>query len=125
MKQNNTMENMKNLISNVAEQEELSVEEINKEETSNLDNTSNKESVKEQSYSEKELKESLDIVNALLKKHNSHAEYSMHDKFKNVIMIKIVDTDSGRVLQEVPPKKILDMIAKMCEMVGIMVDKKA
>lgn len=79
----------------------------------------------ERKYTEKELQESLDIVNVLLSKHNSHAEYYMHDKFKNVIMIKFVDSDTGKTIQEVPPKKIMDMVAKMCEMVGILVDKKA
>lgn len=76
-------------------------------------------------YTEKDLQESLDIVNVLLSKHNSHAEYYMHEKFKNVIMIKFVDSDTGKTIQEVPPKKIMDMVAKMCEMVGILVDKKA
>lgn len=79
----------------------------------------------DRTYTEKDLQESLDIVNALLNKHNSHAEYYMHDKFKNVIMIKFIDSDTGEILQEVPPKKIIDMIAKMCEMVGIILDKKA
>jgi len=48
----------------------------------------------------------------------------VHDKL-NQIMIKIVDNKTKDVLLEVPPKKILDMVAKMCEMVGILVDKKA
>ena len=79
----------------------------------------------EEAYSEKDLNEAAEIVNSLLKKHDSHVEYSMHDKLKNVIMIKIVDSNTGDVLSEIPPKKIIDMVAKMCEMVGIMVDKKA
>jgi len=53
-----------------------------------------------------------------------HAEYEVHDKL-NQIMIKIVDNKTKDVLLEIPPKKILDMVAKMCEMVGILVDKKA
>ena len=39
-------------------------------------------------------------------------------------MIKIVDKDT-KVLVEVPPKKILDMIAKLCEISGVVFDKKA
>jgi len=53
-----------------------------------------------------------------------HAEYEMHDKLKDV-MIRIIDDKTGDVISELPPKKILDMIAKFCEMAGIIVDKKA
>ena len=40
-------------------------------------------------------------------------------------MIKIIDNDTKEVLMEVPPKKILDVVAKMCELAGVLVDKKA
>ena len=40
-------------------------------------------------------------------------------------MIKIVDKDTKEVLVEVHPKKILDMIAKLCEISGVVFDKKA
>jgi flagellar protein FlaG len=40
-------------------------------------------------------------------------------------MIKIIDDKTGEVIQEVPPKKILDMVAKMLEIVGVLIDKKA
>jgi len=53
-----------------------------------------------------------------------HAEYEVHDVLKDV-MIKIIDDKTGQVISEIPPKKILDMIAKFCEMAGIIVDKKA
>lgn len=53
-----------------------------------------------------------------------HSEYEIHDKLKDV-MIKIVDDKTGNVISEIPPKKILDMIAKFCEMAGIIVDKRA
>lgn len=82
------------------------------------------DSFQDQVYSEKELREAAEIVNTLLKKHDSHVEYTMHEKFRNVIMIKIVDSKTDEVLQEIPPKKIMDMVAKMCEIVGIMVDEK-
>lgn len=39
-------------------------------------------------------------------------------------MIKIVDKDSKNVLKEYPPEETLDMIQKVWEMAGIMVDEK-
>lgn len=73
----------------------------------------------------KDVKKAVDKINKLLEGEQTHAEYSYHDFYKNDILIKIVDDTTGKVIQEIPPKKIIDMIAKMCEMVGVLVDKKA
>lgn len=73
---------------------------------------------------EKAVKKAVDKLNKFLEDDKTHAEYEVHDKLKD-IMIKIVDDKTGEVIQEIPPKKILDMVAKMCEMVGIIFDKKA
>ncbi|GLC32327.1 flagellar protein FlaG [Clostridium omnivorum] len=73
---------------------------------------------------EKAIKKAVDKLNKFLEDDKTHAEYEVHDKFRD-IMIKIVDDKTGKVIQEFPPKKILDMVAKMCEMVGVLFDKKA
>ncbi len=39
-------------------------------------------------------------------------------------MIKIVDDKDDKVIMEIPPEKILDMIASMCKQFGLL-DKKA
>ena len=38
--------------------------------------------------------------------------------------IKIIDKDTKKVIREYPPEKTLDMIAKVWEMAGLMVDEK-
>lgn len=83
----------------------------------NLDNTKNKE------VDKKELDKALKKINNFLKDERTHAEYSVH-KDLNTIMIKIIDEDTKEVILEVPPKKILDMVASMCKQVGLL-DKKA
>ena len=42
----------------------------------------------------------------------------------NRVTIKIVDKDTKKVLKEYPPEKTLDMIAKVWEMAGLLVDQK-
>lgn len=74
---------------------------------------------------EKDVNKAIDKINKFLDDKNTHAEYSIYDKFKNTMIVKIVDNRTGQVVQEIPPKKILDMVAKMCEMVGLLFDKKA
>ncbi len=75
--------------------------------------------------SEKELKSAVDKLNKFLEDNRTHAEYEYHDKLKQDLMIKIIDDKTGEVIREVPPKKILDMVAKMLEVVGVLIDKKA
>ena len=74
---------------------------------------------------EEDVKKAVDKLNKFLDDNGTYAEYSVHEKFKEVIMIKIIDKKTKEVIREIPPKKILDMVAKMCEMVGILIDKKA
>lgn len=54
---------------------------------------------------------------------NSEAVYGIHDG-TNRVTIKIVDKKTHETLKELPPEKTLDMIAKVWEMAGILVDEK-
>lgn len=84
---------------------------------------SNRETT-ELDVNEKEVKKSVEKLNKFLEDEKVHVEYEVHDKL-NQLMIKIIDDNTKEVIQELPPKKILDMVAKMCEMVGILMDKRA
>ena len=55
--------------------------------------------------------------------NNSEAIFGIHEG-TNRVTIKIVDKDTKKVIKELPPEKTLDMIAKVWEMAGIMVDEK-
>lgn len=57
------------------------------------------------------------------KAHNSEAVFGVHDA-TNRVTIKIVDKDSRQVLKEYPPEKTLDMIAKLWEVAGLLMDEK-
>lgn len=54
---------------------------------------------------------------------NSEAVFGFHEE-TNRVTIKIIDKDSKEVLKEFPPEKTLDMIVKVWEMAGLMVDQK-
>ncbi|MBU3135996.1 flagellar protein FlaG [Clostridium gasigenes] len=79
---------------------------------------------KDKGYKEEDIAKAIDKLNKFLQEDNTRAEYSVHEVLGD-IMIKIIDNDTQEVLMEVPPKKILDLVAKMCELAGILVDKKA
>ncbi len=54
---------------------------------------------------------------------NSEAVFGIHEG-TNRVTIKIVNRDTKEVIKELPPEKTLDMIAKVWEMAGILVDEK-
>lgn len=54
---------------------------------------------------------------------NSEAIYGIHEK-TNRVTIKIVDRTTKEVIKEFPPEQTLDMIAKVWEIAGILVDEK-
>lgn len=54
---------------------------------------------------------------------NSEAQFGIHEA-TNRVTIKIVDKKTKEVIKELPPEKTLDMIAKVWEMAGLLVDEK-
>ena len=79
---------------------------------------------KDKPINEKDLGKAVDRLNKFVETDNITVEYDIHPQFKD-IMVKIIDKKTGDVITEVPPKKILDMVAKMCELAGVIFDKKA
>lgn len=75
------------------------------------------------SVNEKSVIEAIEKANKVTLAHNTRAEFSVHEVTKD-IMVKIVDSESGEVLREFPPKKFLDLIAKLWDLVGIVVDER-
>lgn len=73
-------------------------------------------------YKEDNIKEAVKKLNKELEKEKSHAEYSVYKKL-NTITIKIINDETNKVIMELPPEKILDLISKMCELNGVIVDK--
>lgn len=68
-----------------------------------------------------QLKSAVNELNKQMK--NSEAIFGIHDK-TNRVTIKIVDKETKEVLKEYPPEQTLDMIAKVWEIAGILVDEK-
>ena len=73
-------------------------------------------------YTEEDVKGAVNKLNKELEKENVHAEYSYYDKL-NAITVKIINDETKEVIMELPPEKILDLISKMCELNGVIVDK--
>lgn len=63
-----------------------------------------------------ELKEAVNVFNRKI-------DFSVHDDTKR-LLVKVVDTETGDVLREIPPEEMLDLVAKMQKTLGLIVDEK-
>lgn len=54
---------------------------------------------------------------------HSEAVFGIHED-TNRVMIKIINRDTKELIREIPPEETLDMIAKVWELAGILVDVK-
>ena len=76
-----------------------------------------------QQQKNEQLKKAVAEMNKRINSSNEEAVFGVHED-TNRIMIKIMDKDTKEVIKEFPPEKTLDMIARIWEMAGILVDQK-
>lgn len=76
----------------------------------------------QQQVTNEQIKKAVEKLNKSMISH-SEAVFGIHEA-TNRITIKIIDKDTKKVIKELPPEKTLDMIAKVWEMAGILVDEK-
>lgn len=81
------------------------------------------EDSKATSLSEKTIISAIEKANSALVLSNRALEFSVHEKTKE-IMVKVIDTATKEVIREIPSEKILDMVANILEMAGILVDER-
>lgn len=77
----------------------------------------------DKNISEDDIMKAVKQANKVLDGANRRFEYSIHEQ-TNTIMVKVIDTDTNEVIREIPPEKILNLIAKLWELAGIIVDEK-
>lgn len=75
------------------------------------------------SIGEEQLIRNIDRAVKTLQGPETTLDISIHDK-THEIMVKVLNKETGEVIREVPPEKTLDLVAKMMELAGIMIDAK-
>ena len=86
----------------------------------NNENGSSREQESQQ-LSAEQIKKAVEKLN----KNMAHSEavFGVHEK-TNRVTIKIVDRDTRELIKELPPEKTLDMITKVWEIAGLLIDEK-
>ncbi|MDI6813080.1 MAG: flagellar protein FlaG [Desulfitobacteriaceae bacterium] len=70
-----------------------------------------------------EVEKTAEKLNRLMGLIDRRLEFSVHEKSQRV-MVKVVNQETGEILDEIPPKKLLDLIASFHQTVGLFLDKK-
>lgn len=71
--------------------------------------------------SDEQIKQAVSEINK--RASNTRAVYGIHEG-TNRVTIKILDKDSDRVIKEFPAEETLNMIEKLWEVAGLLVDEK-
>lgn len=75
------------------------------------------------SIAEEQLIKTIERAVKSLQGPQTTLEISVHEKTHD-IMVKVLNKDTGELIREVPPEKTLDLVAKMMEIAGILIDEK-
>jgi flagellar protein FlaG len=82
-----------------------------------------KEDLAIDSFEVGELNEAVDETNRIVFGDTDRFEFKIHEGTGR-IHVKLVDNETDEVIREIPPEKILNLIANIWEMVGILVDER-
>lgn len=72
---------------------------------------------------EKQVKSTIALANNELKHAKTGLDFKYHEATKRV-SITVYDKDTKEVIREIPPEKSLDMLEKMWELAGMVVDDR-
>lgn len=79
--------------------------------------------LKIQDVAPEKIKSAISEVNQKIKQTRTQCQFSYHEDTHR-IAIKVIDESTKEVIREIPPEKTLDMIAKVMDLAGILVDEK-
>lgn len=103
--------------------EELSIKPVPQNAVSEEKNGSHGE--REKGLNPEVLKQAVDTANEAFRISNYHLEFQLHEK-SGKYQIKVVDTDSNKVIREIPPEYMLEISARIKEVLdkflGVFVD---
>ncbi|MGQ9497851.1 MAG: flagellar protein FlaG [Desulfotomaculales bacterium] len=71
-----------------------------------------------------ELQDAFDRLEKIAYIFDRRFHFKVHEETKRYY-VQIIDQATGEVISEVPPEKILDLVAQIQKLVGLLIDKRA
>lgn len=81
------------------------------------------EQVENEENVSRRIKSAVDHANQTMRHAKTKCEFAYHEETKRV-SIKVIDEETEEVIREIPPEETLEMLSKMWELAGLMVDEK-
>lgn len=73
--------------------------------------------------SKAQMDDAIEKLNQTSRIFNRSLHFKLHEESKRW-QVQVIDLNTGKVLREIPPRQILDLVAKLGEMVGLLVDER-
>lgn len=77
----------------------------------------------ELSISDEVVVKAIEKANKAISGVGKRFEYSVHKK-TGEILVKVLNQDTNEVIREIPPEKLLDLVAKLQEICGVIIDER-
>ncbi len=72
---------------------------------------------------EDHLEEHIDLLNDTLRTFDKRLRFDIHRDTEQ-IYTQVIDAETEEILREIPPEEVLNMVARIDELVGLIVDEK-
>jgi flagellar protein FlaG len=87
-----------------------------------VDQKDNASSAKEELPRE-EVEQTAEKMNRLMGLFNKKLQFEVAEKSDRIV-VKIIDQESGEILSEIPPAKVVEMLESVQDSVGLIVDER-
>lgn len=64
----------------------------------------------------------VDLLNKTMQSYNTELQFTLH-KDSGEYIVKVINATDHTVIREIPPERVLDMVAHFKKMLGLIVDK--
>ncbi|SHF37492.1 flagellar protein FlaG [Desulforamulus putei] len=106
-------------------------EQMSTQEADRADTPANKDEdvtsgiqAKQQELNPDQVQQAVNKMNKTMETYNTELRFQLHEKSGEYI-VKIINTKDHSVIREIPPERVLNMVAYFKEMLGLVVDKFA
>lgn len=67
--------------------------------------------------------QSVDGINGFLESVDHHLKFVLHEEAER-LMVEVVDDETDEVIKTIPPEELLDLSARISDMVGMLLDRR-
>lgn len=71
-----------------------------------------------------EIEAAVDSINGAIEPVHRGLRFVVHEA-TNRILVRVMDIKNDEVIKEIPPEEVLDTVARIREMIGVLIDERA